>query len=957
MPSRAKRFYLCNLIPLWEIDEPNMDVDWPVYYAYFDDFIDLRADIFERPIRWHAEGDEETPDPELKVRFEVYESDFLLSGGLNDLMGVFSSHADFGDSPTLRPLKIVSDVENVPAADRERFIFVEWQDEQELTVQGIRPDGTPFTETERRKAGLKVRCFWKVTEPEGGDVSGNPEFYYDVYVAGKLADGKEFSLHERADHELVGWRWHVTDKARKGRLSPLVDGEYAFLKMLQLIDGAQHTIHILNWKLDPQATLLIEPEFQGEYTQVPGLDPAGYDALLARCKPRTTGVSIKDGLVLYSASNGNVVVAHADGSVIQPAVQQIDMPTNLDLPAGLQFLHAGSGGFNALVLDQLRSRLLLFVVVARTSLRLQAPGVFVLVFPGRALPFFQTEPTIGDVMADASLVAGLIPLAGTGYPDGHPGYRDGGLADTGEGVMAPVGKLNHPTGLLVADRTVFIADTGNHCIRVIRGFDPDDLDTVLASAGLRLETLAGQPTAGSADGAAAAARFNGPTGITFDNTAGRLLVADTGNRRIRAANPTTGSVTTLGIAKIDGAAGPLGEVAGVAYQAGSGAGTLFVAERDRHRVLAVNLDTLEAVTLAGSRTGVAGWQDGPVAGALFRRPLDLALEGSLLCVADSGNHVIRVIDLGTREVHTIGSPTVTGPQDVPVVVGDQLGRKSAEGVTVRVLLDARGSGVERDGYSPAQAFAVDGPQTVDDLQFYDSRIQAFVQGHPQTLFGQVAASFHEKMMVVDGRHGTIGGLDYASDKNDGLFHERFHRTSLFWHDAVTLVEGPAALGLEELFVRRWMLAREGYKGKTPQPEVLQPVDRTDSAIQDAQVEAVRTFDPTPFIGLLPHLNRDEVKEILRSYERAIKSARHYIFLEHQYIYFPEIGEYTAQAMQDNPQLQVIWMIPFFTEESKDPHQRAGGPAGRPPACHLDHQRQPDVQGRPDAAADELARLL
>src|SRR5438874_4342250 len=175
MPTRAKRFYLCNLIPLWEIDEPDMDVDWPIYHAFYGDLIETRADIWKRPIRWHADGDTATPSPDLKIRFEIYESDFLLTGGLNDHMATLSSHADFGDSPTARPIKIVADVDQVPDADREQFIFIQWQDEQDVTVAETLPDGTPSTRTEHRLAGLKVRCYWKVTEEPGGDVSGNPE--------------------------------------------------------------------------------------------------------------------------------------------------------------------------------------------------------------------------------------------------------------------------------------------------------------------------------------------------------------------------------------------------------------------------------------------------------------------------------------------------------------------------------------------------------------------------------------------------------------------------------------------------------------------------------------------------------------------------------------------------------------------------------------------------------------
>jgi hypothetical protein len=136
MPARAKRFYLCNLIPLWEIDEEDMDVDWPVYHAYFGDRVDMRADVKNRRIHWTSDNGA-TVDPDLKIRFEVYESDFLLSGGLNDRMGVFSSHASFGDNPTVRPIKIVTDVDKIPQADWEKFIYIQWVNTHETTLVAV----------------------------------------------------------------------------------------------------------------------------------------------------------------------------------------------------------------------------------------------------------------------------------------------------------------------------------------------------------------------------------------------------------------------------------------------------------------------------------------------------------------------------------------------------------------------------------------------------------------------------------------------------------------------------------------------------------------------------------------------------------------------------------------------------------------------------------------------------
>ncbi|HBZ47964.1 MAG TPA: gluconolaconase, partial [Stenotrophomonas sp.] len=73
-------------------------------------------------------------------------------------------------------------------------------------------------------------------------------------------------------------------------------------------------------------------------------------------------------------------------------------------------------------------------------------------------------------------------------------------------------------------------DTGNHVIRRI------GTDGVVS-------TIAGDGTAGYADGPAAQARFDGPMGVAVD-AGGRVFVADTWNDRIRVIEPD-GQVRTL----------------------------------------------------------------------------------------------------------------------------------------------------------------------------------------------------------------------------------------------------------------------------------------------------------------------------------------------------------------------------------------------------------------------------
>ena len=98
---------------------------------------------------------------------------------------------------------------------------------------------------------------------------------------------------------------------------------------------------------------------------------------------------------------------------------------------------------------------------------------------------------------------------------GLPGYA--GHAD-GTG---PDAQFWNPQGLALDDQgNLYVADTGNQTLRKI------------TPAGV-VTTLAGEPEAtGVADGAGAAARFNGPGGAAVD-AAGNLYVADTGNQTLR----------------------------------------------------------------------------------------------------------------------------------------------------------------------------------------------------------------------------------------------------------------------------------------------------------------------------------------------------------------------------------------------------------------------------------------
>ena len=92
-------------------------------------------------------------------------------------------------------------------------------------------------------------------------------------------------------------------------------------------------------------------------------------------------------------------------------------------------------------------------------------------------------------------------------------------------------RLQHPIGIATDGTRVYIADTYNHRIKVL---DPSNG---------KVTTLAGTGKPGLADGPAARAQFDEPSGLTL---AGRTLyVADTNNHAVRGVDLDRAIVTTF----------------------------------------------------------------------------------------------------------------------------------------------------------------------------------------------------------------------------------------------------------------------------------------------------------------------------------------------------------------------------------------------------------------------------
>ncbi|HZZ20386.1 MAG TPA: immunoglobulin domain-containing protein [Opitutaceae bacterium] len=181
---------------------------------------------------------------------------------------------------------------------------------------------------------------------------------------------------------------------------------------------------------------------------------------------------------------------------------------------------------------------------------------------------------------------------------------------------------------------IFVADAGNSTIRKI-------------TSGGAVTTIAGTAgKTGYADGAAATALFNAPTGVAVDSS-GNVWVSDFNNNVIREVS-ASGSVSTFaGVAKIGGSVDGTGTRAefygpfDVAIDAG---GNLFVSDVDNQTIRKITPAAV-VTTLAGVAQG--GNADGTGAAARFARPTGVAIDRSgSVYVTDENNDTIRKITAG-----------------------------------------------------------------------------------------------------------------------------------------------------------------------------------------------------------------------------------------------------------------------------------------------------------------------
>ncbi|MEA2425837.1 MAG: hypothetical protein QOH13_2247 [Thermoleophilaceae bacterium] len=355
-------------------------------------------------------------------------------------------------------------------------------------------------------------------------------------------------------------------------------------------------------------------------------------------------------IAIFTIAGGDVGGFKGDG---RPATS-----ASLNGPAGV--LAAGDGGI--LIADTINQR------VRRID-----PSGRILTIAGNGSRGFAGDggPPTGATLQDPTALAlgkdGSLYVADTGNnrirvirPNGVigtvAGTSDQGFS--GDGGPASAAQLNAPQGLAIAlNGGVFLSDTGNNRVRLIR---PDGT----------IATVAGSGKAGFAgDGApATGAELNAPSGLAVAGD-GALLIADTGNNRVRRVGGD-GKITTVAGDGGGGSAGDGGDATSAQLNspvdvATVPAGGFFVAEAGGNRIRHVD-PAGHIARLAGTGGPRFGGDGRAASTALLNAPraVELMPSGVEVLVADTDNDRVRYIAIPGQASRLALAPlkdTVTAP--------------------------------------------------------------------------------------------------------------------------------------------------------------------------------------------------------------------------------------------------------------------------------------------------------
>jgi hypothetical protein len=232
----------------------------------------------------------------------------------------------------------------------------------------------------------------------------------------------------------------------------------------------------------------------------------------------------------------------------------------------------------------------------------------------------------------------------------------------GDDGPATSAELALPTGVFVeGNGNMLIADSVNGRIREVFANTGGIIQT-----GGTINTVAGNGDGFSGDGGpATSAGLLLPLGVFVDGS-GNIVIADSGDYRIREVAAATGNIQTVagnGSPGFSGDGGPATS-AGLLFPFGvfvDGSGNIFIVDSGNDRIREVVAATGDIQTVAGNGTPGFSGDGGPATSASLLSPFGVFVDvNGNIFIADSGNSRIREVVADTGNIQTVAGNGTAG---------------------------------------------------------------------------------------------------------------------------------------------------------------------------------------------------------------------------------------------------------------------------------------------------------
>jgi len=202
---------------------------------------------------------------------------------------------------------------------------------------------------------------------------------------------------------------------------------------------------------------------------------------------------------------------------------------------------------------------------------------------------------------------------------------------------------------------------------------------------------------------------------------------------------------------------------------------------------------------------------------------------------------------------------------------------------------------------------------------------------------RLGGSHHQKLVIVR-RAGDptqdvafVGGIDLCHGRRDDAAHDGDPQTQPMpkvfggkppWHDVQVELHGPCVGDLDLTFRERWSdpsplsrdpaaIVRDLLSRADRKAGPLPPMPPDPPAQGPHAVQVLRTYGRRrlgyPFA-------REGERSIARGYGKALRRARRLVYIEDQYLWSPEVMAPFVDALQANPQLRLIAVVPRYFDQ-------------------------------------------